>query len=275
MKYIIKKCKKCGIKFNTRPCYNKEHCKKCWNNIRMRKVYRKLHPRARVVYVRGNQKESKKQWAQRNYKKVKEIKHKYRYERGGLEKEKKYCRQYYKKNKKEIAMKAKIYRSNNKEKIAKRSYKYRKENPEKIRKNGQEWYKTNTRKAREACKKYKKKRYKNDIHFRIKVCFSSLINKRLRRRLSSKDNKSTWSFLSYTIDDLIQHLEKQFTKGMTWNNYGKWHIDHIRPDCSFNYKNVDDKEFQKCWALNNLQPLWARDNLKKNGKWLASPKRNK
>ena len=53
---------------------------------------------------------------------------------------------------------------------------------------------------------------------------------------------------------------------MNWNNYGKWHIDHVRPDRSFNYKSVKDKEFQECWALKNLQPLWAIDNLKKGGK---------
>ena len=53
---------------------------------------------------------------------------------------------------------------------------------------------------------------------------------------------------------------------MTWSNYGfyGWHIDHIELDCSFDYKSVNDKEFQKCWSLENLQPLWAEDNLRKN-----------
>ena len=47
----------------------------------------------------------------------------------------------------------------------------------------------------------------------------------------------------------MKHLEKQFTKGMTWENHGKWHIDHVIPDSHFKYINVEDKEFQECWAL--------------------------
>jgi len=80
----------------------------------------------------------------------------------------------------------------------------------------------------------------------------------------SKGGKSTFSFLPYTVDDLIKHLKSKFKDGMSWKNYGKWHIDHIKPDCSFDYKSVEDEEFQKCWALDNLQPLWAIDNFRKN-----------
>lgn len=86
------------------------------------------------------------------------------------------------------------------------------------------------------------------------------------KHLLSKNGKSTFTFLPYTIDDLIEHLERLFTVGMTWDNYGYWHIDHKIPDSSFNYKNVEDEEFQKCWALENLQPLWAEDNIKKGYK---------
>jgi hypothetical protein len=105
------------------------------------------------------------------------------------------------------------------------------------------------------------------IQFILKRRTSSLVRNKLYKRLSSKKGKSTFSFLPYTIDDLIQHLEKLFTKGMTWENYGKWHIDHKKPDSLFNYKNVNDKEFQKCWALKNLQPLWAADNLRKGDRY--------
>ena len=53
---------------------------------------------------------------------------------------------------------------------------------------------------------------------------------------------------------------------MSWDNYGEWHIDHILPDSSFYYVSTEDDEFKKCWALSNLQPLWAIDNLKKSNK---------
>lgn len=71
--------------------------------------------------------------------------------------------------------------------------------------------------------------------------------------------------LNYTIKDLHKHLEKKFKPGMTWENYGsEWHIDHIIPVAAFNFENVTDVDFKKCWALKNLQPLWKSENLIKN-----------
>ena len=57
---------------------------------------------------------------------------------------------------------------------------------------------------------------------------------------------------------------------MTWGNYGKWHVDHIIPQAFFKYTSTDDVEFKYCWSLNNLQPLWAKDNIKKKDKILIS-----
>jgi hypothetical protein len=54
---------------------------------------------------------------------------------------------------------------------------------------------------------------------------------------------------------------------MSWSNYGKWHIGHIRPKASFEFENVDDEDFKACWSLNNLQPMWARKNIKKSDSW--------
>jgi hypothetical protein len=55
---------------------------------------------------------------------------------------------------------------------------------------------------------------------------------------------------------------------MNWELYmqGKIHIDHKRPIASFNFNSYKDKEFKECWALNNLQPLWAEENLSKGNK---------
>ena len=77
--------------------------------------------------------------------------------------------------------------------------------------------------------------------------------------------------LDYTADfspiEFQYHFEKLFVDGMSWDNYGEWHIDHIRPVASFNFDSTDHPDFKKCWALNNLQPLWAKDNMKKRNKW--------
>lgn len=78
------------------------------------------------------------------------------------------------------------------------------------------------------------------------------------------DDGALFSRLGYSVEQLKEHLEKQFIQGMSWANYGKWHVDHKIPVCKFN--QLDSKEFAECWALSNLQPLWATDNLHKGAK---------
>jgi hypothetical protein len=77
--------------------------------------------------------------------------------------------------------------------------------------------------------------------------------------------------VGYSLSELRGHLQKQFQKGMTWQNYGQWHIDHIKPVASFNFSSPQDEGFKQCWALKNLRPLWARDNWirakKPEGRW--------
>lgn len=72
--------------------------------------------------------------------------------------------------------------------------------------------------------------------------------------------------LGYTPNELISHLEKQFIDGMNWENYGEWHIDHIRPISSFIFESSEDEEFKKCWSLENLQPMWGIENIRKGNK---------
>jgi hypothetical protein len=55
---------------------------------------------------------------------------------------------------------------------------------------------------------------------------------------------------------------------MSWENYGDWHIDHIVPLSSFTFTGVDDPEIRIAWALSNLRPIWAKENIKKRDKRL-------
>lgn len=64
------------------------------------------------------------------------------------------------------------------------------------------------------------------------------------------------------------HLERQFLPGMSWDNMSEWHIDHILPRVMFHYETSADPGFSECWALTNLRPLWAKDNIDKGGKRL-------
>ena len=85
--------------------------------------------------------------------------------------------------------------------------------------------------------------------------------------LKGKKNGRHWETLAgYTIKELMDHLEKLFQQGMTWANYGEWHLDHIIPRAAFYYSDVDDIDFKRCWGLENLQPLWKEDNYKKHAK---------
>ena len=69
----------------------------------------------------------------------------------------------------------------------------------------------------------------------------------------------------------MTHLEKQFTDGMTWEKFlrGEIWMDHIKPISKFNYVSSEDIEFKECWSLNNLQPLWAKDNRRKYNKYMG------
>jgi len=88
---------------------------------------------------------------------------------------------------------------------------------------------------------------------------------------SLKGNKKRlqWSIMvGYNKEELKKHLEKQFTDGMNWQSFlkGEIHIDHIVPISAFNFTKPEHTDFKKCWALKNLQPMWARENIIKSNK---------
>jgi hypothetical protein len=89
----------------------------------------------------------------------------------------------------------------------------------------------------------------------------------IRQSLTGRRKNKPWhEAVGYTVEELRSHLERQFTKGMSWENYGEWHVDHIIPVTAFNYDSVDHPEFKVCWALTNLRPLWAEQNISKNNR---------
>ena len=74
----------------------------------------------------------------------------------------------------------------------------------------------------------------------------------------------TTNLIGCTVEQLKQHLESHFKVGMFWSNYGKWHIDHIKPCASFDLSK--ESEQKKCFHYTNLQPLWAKENREKGSK---------
>lgn len=86
------------------------------------------------------------------------------------------------------------------------------------------------------------------------------------RRGSQRRSKYT-DALGYLWTDLRRHLESQFSDGMTWENWGAvWHLDHIRPVSAFQYTSLDDPLFREAWALSNIRPLSADENLRKGAR---------
>lgn len=77
--------------------------------------------------------------------------------------------------------------------------------------------------------------------------------------------KHTEELVGCSFIELKQKIESKFTDGMSWNNYGKWHLDHIIPCSAFNLTKKTEQK--RCFNYTNLQPLWAADNLRKNSKW--------
>lgn len=107
-------------------------------------------------------------------------------------------------------------------------------------------------------------KYRTDLKQNIRTRLMS----RLAQTITEvKPKNHKWhDLLGYNTNQLMAHLEKHFQPGMTRDNYGEWHIDHRIPIAVFNFSSVDDLDFRRCWALQNLRPLWAVDNIRKQAK---------
>lgn len=102
-------------------------------------------------------------------------------------------------------------------------------------------------------------RYKEDPLFRITTATRSSVYGALKKKRFTK-RSSTLKMIGCTFDELKRHLEKQFQKGMTWDNYGEWHVDHRMPISSA--KSLEQLEYLLHYM--NLQPMWASENILKN-----------
>lgn len=71
--------------------------------------------------------------------------------------------------------------------------------------------------------------------------------------------------LGMSIPDFKHYLSSKFKDGMTWDNYGEWHLDHIRPLASFDLS--DPEQAKAACHYSNMQPLWAKENHSKNSYW--------
>lgn len=173
-------------------------------------------------------------------------------------------------NKDVIKERGKLYYKNNKEKcnqyykdnfckIRGRDKQYRKDNIEKIR----EYQKTWRRKNNERLNKNQCDRVKTDLKFNLNRRISTAIRISLR---NNKNGKHWENLVGYNMNDLIERLERTMPEKYTWRDYlqGKLQIDHIIPKSVFHFTKPEHIDFKRCWSLNNLRLLPARDNLVKS-----------
>ena len=135
-------------------------------------------------------------------------------------------------------------------------------NKEHLKQYIKEYRKNNVDKIRQIKRDYERYRKASDPAYKLISNFRTAIYQVLKENNVEK-NKHYFDILKYTPEELISHLEKQFTDSMTWENYGEWHVDHRMPISSFVFESVDDDSFIKCWSLENLQPMWGKDNIVK------------
>lgn len=81
-----------------------------------------------------------------------------------------------------------------------------------------------------------------------------------------KSGRKWEQLVGYTLAELVSWLEFRMLPGMSWENYGRWHVDHVVPVSAFKFETADDVGFKACWKLTNLRPLWAPDNQSKGGR---------
>ena len=167
-----------------------------------------------------------KQWAFDNQKRLKEYKH-----------------NWYKLNKKRTSVQRREYRA---------SRAYEKATYDKI-------YRAHNR---DRINLYIRNKKKKDIMYRLRCKLRSRIQKALKKNWKSG---SSIDLLGCSIEKYKSYLESLFQIGMTWNNQGKWHIDHKRPISSFNL--INSSQQRKCFNYKNTQPLWQRENLAKGDKY--------
>jgi len=159
----------------------------------------------------------------------------------------------------------KRYREKNKERLSNNHKKWYNENKEKWNEYIKEYREKNIDKIREIKRTYERTRKANDPIYKLISNFRTAIYQVLKESNVEK-NGHYFEILQYSPDELINHLENQFTDGMTWDNYGEWHVDHITPISLYDIKEIGDSEFMECWSLKNLQPMWGEENIRKSNK---------
>jgi 5-methylcytosine-specific restriction endonuclease McrA len=255
----VKRCSKCGaIKsindFNKHPNAKgglRPDCKSCvsvWKRGYRAKNREMLKEKDRAYALANPEKVSltKSRWAAEHPDKIKETGRKFRENHPEHEK-----------------IRHKKYSSEHHERINENARKRYKLNPGPQIQAMLKWRRNNPDKYRDTYLKTGRK-----IRSTIEGKLNNMMGRGIWTAIKKKKRGLRWeTFVDFSLAQLKKHLEKQFTEGMTWENQGTfWHVDHIIPRSVFKFKSPEDHDFKRCWALKNLRPLSATENLRKHNK---------
>lgn len=169
------------------------------------------------------------------------------------------------------------YHAENKDRFAQKKREYRKSNVDHIKIKNREWYKQNREYAIAKSKEYrninksalnhksnayKLEREATDPLFKLKRRLRTLIYTKLKNQGYTKRSK-TFEILGCSFEKFQSHISAQFLEGMSWDNHGKWHLDHIVPIASA----FTEEDVIRLNHYSNFQPLWALDNLVKGSRY--------
>jgi len=202
-----------------------------------------------------NKREYSKKWRKDNLDYIKEYKEQWQRNNPN------YCKEYYQTNKERMKEQHKKWRENN----PAYAKKYNKDHAEQHKICMKKWRKDNP----EYRKQWMNVKRKTDL----KCNFNTKISNAIRQSLNKNKNGKHWeNLVGYTLGDLMKRLKSTMPKGYDWNDYlkGHLHIDHRIPISAFNFSMPEHIDFKRCWALENLRLLPAKENMIKHNK-LSKP----
>lgn len=276
--YFIKPCKNghnCNRYVSDRTCIQckSEKAKKVYNSLDKDELKR----RNRKSYLKHKEKilANSKKYRKLNKDKFREYAKKWREK--NPEKLKQVMKEYRARNYKKVREREKQYKIKNRDEILKRVRERYHSDPsinertKERRRNDPLFSQKNKNRRLRSIDKYRKReneytkfKRKSDINYKIAHSLRTRFNSAIKR--INKTDRKKWtsviSLLGCSIEEFKIIISKKFKKGMTWDNHGEWHIDHIKAVANFDLTKKDEQA--KAFNYKNLQPLWAEENFKKN-----------
>ena len=175
-------------------------------------------------------------------------------------------KKYYEANKDKFAEAHKQWTKKNPEKMNAYREKWAANNPDKQKESKLKWDRANKDRKNKTNKLRSKYRYHTDEKYKLVKIMRAMFYRVIFEAKFKKTSKMK-DIVNYSANDLRIHIENKFIDGMRWNNHGDWHIDHIKPIAQFLKEGITDPVIIN--ALDNLQPLWAKDNMSKGDKYVS------